>query len=93
MARTAAAVSLDLQPIDRLEEKVKQLVALVDTLRAERARAVDEAVRLQRELDALRGRLGEAAGATAEVTALREERDLIRARVVQMISQIDTIAL
>lgn len=95
MARTAAATAatLDLQPIDRLEEKVRQLVALVDTLRAERAHAVDESIRLQRELDALKGRLGEAAGATAEVTALREERELIRARVVQMISQIDTLDL
>lgn len=91
MARTATAV--DVQPIDRLEEKVRQLVSLVDALRADRARAVDESARLQRELDMLKGRLGEAAGATAEITALREERELIRARVVQMISQIDTLDL
>ena len=50
MVRTGAAV--DLQPIDRLEEKVRQLVGMIDTLRAERAKAVDEAARLQRELDA-----------------------------------------
>jgi regulator of replication initiation timing len=91
MARTAAAV--DVEPIDRLEDKVRQLVALVDALRADRARAVDESARLQRELDVLKGRLGEAAGASAEITALREERELIRARVVQMISQIDTLDL
>lgn len=91
MARTATAV--DVQPIDRLEEKVRQLVALVDALRADRARAVDESARLQRELDVLKGRLGEAAGASAEIAALREERELIRARVVQMISQIDTLDL
>ena len=91
MARTATAV--DVQPIDRLEDKVRQLVALVDSLRADRARAVDETARLQRELDMLKSRLGEAAGATAEVAALREERELIRARVVQMISQIDTLDL
>ena len=91
MARTATAV--ELQPIDRLEEKVRQLVALVDALRAERARAVDEATRLQREVDALKNRLGETAGASAEIAALREERELIRARVTQMISQIDTLDL
>jgi regulator of replication initiation timing len=91
MARTATAV--DVQPIDRLEEKVRQLVSLVDALRADRARAVDESARLQRELDGLKGRLGEAAGASAEIAALREERELIRARVVQMISQIDTLDL
>jgi len=91
MARTATAV--DVQPIDRLEEKVRQLVALVDALRADRARAVDESARLERELDVLKGRLGDAAGASAEIATLREERELIRARVVQMISQIDTLDL
>ena len=91
MARTAAAV--DLQPIDRLEEKVRQLVGMIDTLRAERARAVDEVARLQRELDAARARLSEAAGASAEVATLREERELIRNRVVQMIAQIDKLNL
>jgi uncharacterized coiled-coil DUF342 family protein len=89
MSRTATEV----QPIDRLEEKVKQLVTLIDTLRAERAKAVDEVGRLQREIDGLRARLTEAASAGAEVTSLREERELIRNRVVQMLSQIDKLNL
>jgi len=91
MSRTATAA--DVQPIDRLEEKVRQLVGMTDTLRAERARAVDEAARLQRELDATRTRLSEAASASTEIATLREERDLIRNRVVQMISQIDKLNL
>jgi regulator of replication initiation timing len=90
MARTA---TVEVQPIDRLEEKVRQLVGLIDTLRAERAKAVEESGRLQRELESLRSRLGEAAGATAELATLREERDLIRARVVQMVGQIDKLSL
>jgi uncharacterized coiled-coil DUF342 family protein len=91
MSRTAASV--DLQPIDRLEEKVRSLVAMIDALRAERAQAFEEVARLERELDAANGRLGEAAGATADAATLREERDLIRARVVQMISQIEKLNL
>lgn len=91
MSRTA--VTAELQPIDRLEEKVRQLVGMIDTLRAERARAVEDAARLQRELEAARVRLNEASGASAEVSTLREERDLIRNRVVQMISQIDKLNL
>ena len=91
MARTGTAV--DLQPIDRLEDKVRQLVGLIDTLRAERAKAVDEAARLQRELDAARSRLTEASGASAEVSTLREERELVRNRVVQLIAQIDKLNL
>ena len=50
MSRTAA--TLDLQPIDRLEEKVRQLVGMIDTLRADRTKALDEVTRLERELDA-----------------------------------------
>ena len=89
MARTA----VDVQPIDRLEEKVKLLVGLVDTLRADKARADDEASRLQQEVNALRGRLNDAAGVSSEVVSLREERDMIRTRVSQMISAIDKLDL
>ena len=91
MARTGATA--DLQPIDRLEDKVKQLVGLVDTLRAERMRAQDDAARLQQEVNALKARLSDAAGASAEITTLREERDAIRTRVVQMIATIDKLDL
>jgi regulator of replication initiation timing len=91
MARTGA--TLDLQPIDRLEEKIRQLVGMIDTLRAERAKAVDEAGRLQRELDAMRGRLAEASGTVAELGTLREEREVVRNRVVQMLAQIDKLNL
>jgi regulator of replication initiation timing len=94
MARSAAvSTATELQPIDRLEEKIRQLVTMIDALRADRARALDEAARLERELGALRHRLGEASNASAEVAALREERDLIRTRVTQMISQIDKLNL
>ena len=91
MVRTSAVV--DEQPIDRLEDKIRQLVGLIDTLRAERAKALDEAARLQRELEATRARLTETSEATAEVSTLREERELIRNRVVQMIAQIDKLNL
>jgi uncharacterized coiled-coil DUF342 family protein len=82
---------VDLQPIDRLEEKIRQLVAMIDTLRAERAKAVDDAARLTRELEAARTSLAEATGASAEVSRMREERELLRNRVVQMIAQIDKL--
>ena len=91
MVRTGATV--DLQPIDRLEEKIRQLVAMIDTLRAERAKAVDESARLSRELEAARAHLAEATGATAEIGKMREERELLRNRVVQMIAQIDKLNL
>lgn len=91
MVRSGAAAAVDAQPIDRLEEKVRQMVSLIDTLRAEKTRALEETGRLQQEVAALKSRLAEGATATADLATMREERDLIRARVTQMISQIDKL--
>jgi peptidoglycan hydrolase CwlO-like protein len=90
---TALNQGIDVQPIDRLEEKVRQLVSMIDTLRAERAQALDEAARLQHELDAAKLRIAEAATTAAEAATLREERELVRTRVAQMIAQIDKLNL
>lgn len=91
--KAVAARAVDLEPIDRLEEKVKLLVAMIDRLRVESAKAADENARLTRELDTLRARLSEAEGVGAELGALREERDLIRSRVGEMLQQIDALNL
>jgi regulator of replication initiation timing len=88
-----AVRGVDLEPIDRLEEKLKLLVGVIDRLRGEQARAVDETARLTRELDTLRGRLAEAENSSGELTALREERDLIRSRVGEMLTQIESLNL
>lgn len=91
MSRTATPT--DVLPIDRLEEKVRQLVSVIDALRAERTQAAEEVARLQRELDLSRAKIAEASALSAEVGTLREERDLVRERVSQMISQIDKLNL
>jgi regulator of replication initiation timing len=88
-----AVRGVDLEPIDRLEEKVKLLVGVIDRLRGDQARAADENTRLNRELDALRARLTEAEGTSSELTALREERALIRSRVDEMLSTIESLNL
>ena len=85
--------AVEVQPIDRLEEKVKQMVSVIDTLRAEKARALDDAARLQQEIASLKARLAEGASAANEALTLREERDLIRNRVSQMLTQIDKLNL
>ena len=94
LAKTAfAARPIDLEPIDRLEEKLKLLVGMIDRLRAENTRAADENTRLSRELDSVRARLSDADPTNAEATALREERDVIRARVNEMLQQIEALNL
>ncbi len=92
MAKTAIK-SVELEPIDRLEEKIKALVGMVDRLRADSARAAEENQRLARELDAMRGRLATAEGVSAELTTLKEERDVIRTRVGEMLEQLEALNL
>jgi seryl-tRNA synthetase len=87
------ATPTEVLPIDRLEEKVRQLVNMIDALRAERTKAAEEVAKLQRDIEASRAKLAEANVLSAEIGTLREERDLIRDRVSQMISQIDKLNL
>jgi regulator of replication initiation timing len=91
MAKQAVATRTDLDPIDRLEEKVKLLVSVVTQLRREHAKAVDDNSRLLRELDNMRARLNETEVSGTELTALRDERDLVRARVAEMLEQLESI--
>jgi regulator of replication initiation timing len=82
-----------LEPIDRLEEKIKLLVSVIGRLRGEQTRIVEDNARLQREVDALRTRLTDAEGATSELTTLRDERDQIKTRVSEMLQQLDALNL
>ena len=88
MAKTATR-SVELEPIDRLEEKVKLLVAMVTRLRAEHSKALDDNLRLTQELETLRARAAEADDASGELTLLRDERELIRSRVSEMLQQLE----
>lgn len=90
--KQAVARTVDLEPIDRLEEKIKLLVNMVTRLRDEQARAADERMRLNQEIDSLRARLADAEDTSnAELSALRDERNVIRDRVAEMLSQLETI--
>jgi len=92
MAKQATAVArTELDPIDRLEEKVKLLVGVVTQLRNEHARATEENARLAREVDNLRARLVDSEASSSELSALRDERDLIRSRVEEMLDQLEAL--
>ena len=93
MAKMTATRGVDLEPIDRLEEKLKRLVGVVDRMKAEGARAAEENQRLAREVEALRARLAASDGLSSEITTLREERDVIRTRVTDMLEQLEALNL
>ena len=93
MAKALATQSADLASIDRLEEKVKLLVGLVERLRGNEGRLSDENARLVRELDTTLARLTASEGSSAELVALREEREVIKSRVDDMLAQIESLNL
>jgi FtsZ-binding cell division protein ZapB len=84
---------VDLEPIDRLEEKVKLLVDLLNRLRTEQSRTLEDNQRLSRELESLRARQADADAVAAEAGSLREERDVIRSRVSEMLEQLEALNL
>jgi regulator of replication initiation timing len=92
MAKTATR-SIELEPIDRLEAKLKLLVGMVDRMKAEQARAAEENQRLSRELESMRGRLAATETITSELSMLKEERDVIRTRVGEMLDQLEALNL
>jgi regulator of replication initiation timing len=92
IAKTTAR-GVELEPIDRLEEKVKRLVGMVERMKAEQARAAEDNQALSRELEAVRGRLAATETVASELTSLKEERDLIRARVGEMLEQLEALNL
>jgi regulator of replication initiation timing len=92
MAKTATR-GVDLEPIDRLEEKLKLLVAMVERMKGEQARAAEENQRLSRELESMRARLQASDSVTAELATMKDERDVIRARVTDMLQQLDALSL
>ncbi|MDH4065595.1 MAG: cell division protein ZapB [Acidobacteriota bacterium] len=87
--KTAAGI----EPLDRLEEKIKTLVSLIGRLKNEQSRLADDNARLQRDVEGLTARLAEAENGSAEAVSLREERDLIRTRVTEMLQQLDGLNL
>jgi len=92
MAKTATR-SLDLEPIDRLEEKLKMLVTMVERMKADQARAAEDNQRLSREVETLRDRLKATESTSSELSALRDERDVIKTRVAEMLDQLEALNL
>ena len=90
MAKTQA---LGLEPLERLEQKVRLLVGLVETMKGDQARLTDENRQLRAQVDDLTGRVAKAESAGSEVASLREERDAVRTRVAEILEQLDGLEL
>lgn len=82
-----------LESIDRLEDKIKLLITTISRIKGEQSRVAEENSRLKAEVEALKARMASAETASAEVVSLREERDLIKSRVTDMLKQLDGLNL
>ena len=82
-----------LESIDRLEEKIKLLINTISRIKGEQSRVAEENGKLRAEIETLKARVNNAETAGAEVTTLREERDLIKSRVSDMLKQLDGLNL
>jgi regulator of replication initiation timing len=92
MVKTATR-ALELDAIDRLEEKLKLVVGIVERLKTDQAKTVAENERLNREIDRLNGQIASNDTLSVELTSLREERDVIRTRVTDMLEQLEALNL
>ena len=91
MSDTAQYV--DLATVDRLAQKVTGLVQILERTRQELAEARSDNERLNEEIGALREHLAAARHETEEIEKLRAERDQVRARVTEMLDQLETLDL
>ena len=92
MAKTATR-GAELESLDRLEDKMKRLVAMVERMKTEQARSVEENERLKTEIEALRVRAASGETLSTEIAALKDERDVIRTRVGDMLTQLEALNL
>ena len=92
MAKTATR-DVELEPLDRLEDKVKRLIGMVDRMTTDQKRAAEENQRLKNEIDVLRTRAESSEALTTEISALKDQRDVIRTRVGEMLDQLEALNL
>ena len=85
--------AVDVEPIDRLAEKVKGLISILERTRGELSQTVEENLRLSREVEHLKAQLVKAETTGADLSSLLEEREQIRSRVGEMLEQLESISV
>lgn len=86
-----SAHDTDVEPIERLAEKVKGLIALLDRTRNELNKTIEDNRQLNQEVERLRADLVDAKRTGEDLSELQAERAVIRSRVTQMLDQLDAL--
>ena len=90
---TRTTHGVDVESIERLAEKVRDLVGVFERTRGELSQAIEDNARLSREAEQLRLDLANTESTNAEVSSLLAEREQIRTRVGEMLEQLDEISV
>ena len=85
--------SLDMATLDRLAEKISALVQLLEQTRNELADTSDNNTRLSNELEALQAQFSQSQQNGLEMQTLLDEREQIRARVTEILDQLESLDL
>ena len=85
--------SLDMATLDRLAEKVSALVPLLEQTRNELAETSENNVRLSNEIADLQSQFAQSQDDCLEMQTLLDEREQIRARVTEILDQLESLDL
>jgi len=85
--------TVDVESIERLAEKIRDLIGVLERTRGELSQTIEDNLRLSREIDDLKTRLSTAENTSAEMTSLLDEREQIRTRVTAMLEQLEEISV
>ena len=83
--------AVNLEQIERLADKVKELIGLLEHTRGELSQTVEVNERLQLENESLRANLASAQSTSSDVSTLLAEREQIRERVQDMLKQLEAV--
>ena len=85
--------TVDVESIERLAEKVRDLIGVLERTRGELSQTIEDNLRLSREVEDLKTQLSSAKSTSADMVSLIDEREQIRTRVTAMLEQLEEISV
>ena len=85
--------TVDVESIERLAEKVRDLIGVLERTRGELSQTIEDNRRLSREVEDLKTQLSSAESTSANMASLMDEREQIRTRVTAMLEQLEEISV
>ena len=85
--------TVDVDLIERLAEKIKNLIGVLERTRSELSQTTEDNLRLSRETEHLKAQLASTESTSNEVSNLLAEREQIRKRVGQLLERLEEISV